>query len=188
LVVEVQDPRRLSAAERATLLARCRRANMAIYVSPQGDDPDKDIIRLLGLQLGLARLDHNSGADEDAVTSLKVQEDAYHRGYIPYTNRPISWHTDGYYNTPERQIHGLLLHCVLPAAEGGRNALLDHEMLYIALRDHNPNHVRALMHPEAMTIPPSRVDGAETRPPSPGPVFSAELLTCRQNQCDWIAS
>jgi alpha-ketoglutarate-dependent taurine dioxygenase len=172
LVVEVRDPQHLSEAEHSAILDLCRHTNMAIYAGPTGDDPDTHIIRDLGLQFGLERLDHNPGSDEDSISALSVQEDAYHRRYIPYTNRPIAWHTDGYYNTPERQIHGLLLHCVQPADEGGENDLLDHEMLYISLRDRNQEYIRALMHPEAMTIPANLVDGKETRPASPGPVFS----------------
>jgi hypothetical protein len=142
LIVEVQDPRHLTPTEHDAILDRCRRANMAIYISGLGDDPDKDIIRALGEQFGLRRLDHNAGADEDAITSLKVQTDDRHAGYIPYTTRPIAWHTDGYYNRPERQIHGLLLHCVHPAASGGDNDLLDHEIAYLALRDRNPDYVQ----------------------------------------------
>lgn len=172
LLVEVADPQRLSTGEQQAILDRCRRCNMALYAGPTGEDPSKDIIRDLGRQLGLERLDHNTGADEDAITSLTVQDDAYHKGYIPYTNRPITWHTDGYYNTLERQIHGLLLHCVHPAGKGGENELLDHEMLYIALRERNPAYIQALMHPAAMSIPPNVVDGEELRPARVGPVFS----------------
>ncbi len=172
LIVEVRDPRRLTEAEHAAILDCCRRANMAIYAGDTGRDPDKDIVRALGERFGLVRLDHNTGADEDAITSLKVQSDTLHRGYIPYSNRPIAWHTDGYYNTPEHQIHGLLLHCVEPAMEGGENELLDHEIAYILLRDQNPEYVRALMHPGAMTIPANLVDGEERRPEQSGPVFS----------------
>jgi hypothetical protein len=172
LLVEVRDPRHLSPAEHDAILDLCRRCNMAIYAGPTGDDPDKAIIRSLGRQFGLARLDHNPGADEDAVSSLTVQSDAYHREYIPYTNRAIAWHTDGYYNARDRQIHGLLLHCVQPAATGGANELLDHEMLYLVLRDANTDCIRALMHPRAMTIPPNLKEGWETRPERAGPVFS----------------
>lgn len=172
LVVEVRDPRRLSDAEHEAILDRCRRANMAIYISTTAEDPDKDIIRALGEQFGLRRLDHNRGADEDAITSLKVQSDALHAGYIPYTTRPIAWHTDGYYNDEAHQIRGLVLHCVHPAASGGGNALLDHEIAYILLRDRDADAIRALMHPQAMTIPANRVDGKESRPARAGPVFS----------------
>jgi len=172
LFVEIRDPRRLSAAEHSAILERCRQANMAIYTSTTDEDPDKDIIRTLGEQFGLHRLDHNRGADEDAITSLKIQSGATHTGYIPYTDRPIAWHTDGYYNDADHQIHGLVLHCVHPAASGGENALFDHEIAYILLRDRNPDHILALMHPEAMTIPANRVDGRELRPAQAGPVFS----------------
>lgn len=171
LIVEVRDPRQLSDAERQALIDRCRRANMAIYVSALGSDPDKRIPHRLGEQLGLGELDHNPGADEDAITALSVQPDALHRRYIPYTDRPIAWHTDGYYNTPERQINAFILHCVRPAAAGGRNGLIDPEMLYIRLRERSPAHIAALTHPRAMTIPPNSVDGVEARPASIGPVF-----------------
>ena len=119
LIVEVDDPRQLTDAEYGAILERCKRANMAIYIGRTGDDPDKDIPRLLGERFGLHRLDHNPGADDDAITAITIQSDALHRGYIPYTDRPIAWHTDGYYNAPERQIQGFILHCVHAAAEGG---------------------------------------------------------------------
>jgi hypothetical protein len=145
---------------------------MAIYAGPTGDDPDKELVQRLGGQFGLGRLDHNTGADEDAITSLKVQSDPAHRSYIPYSDKPIAWHTDGYYNPPDRQIQGLLLHCVQPAASGGANGLLDHEIAYILVRDQDPDYIRALMHPQAMTIPANLADGQLVRQEQTGPVFS----------------
>jgi hypothetical protein len=172
LVVEIADLRRLSSAERRTISEHVARAGMALYASANPNPAEKDLIRAFGLQFGLRRLDHNLGADEDAITSLTVQEDALHEAYIPYSNRPIAWHTDGYYNTAQQQIRGLLLHCVTPAAQGGANQLLDHEIAYILLRDRDPEFVRALMHPLAMTIPANLVDGRMLRPARSGPVFS----------------
>jgi len=171
LVVEVRDPRRLTPAEHQAILDRCGIANMAIYKSRSSEEPDKDYPRLLGEQLGLTRLDDHMGADEDAISSLTVQSDALHRSYIPYSNRPITWHTDGYYNAPGNQIRGMILHCVRPAAQGGGNDLLDHEIAYILVRDENPDFIRALMHPQAMTIPANIVDGKALRPEQSGPVF-----------------
>jgi hypothetical protein len=192
LIVEVGDPRRLTDAEHGAIIERCRRANMAIYAGRTGDDPDKDIPRLLGERFGLHRLDHNPGADEDAITAITVQSDAFHQGFIPYTDRPIAWHTDGYYNAPNRQINAFILHCVRPAAEGGMNGLLDPDIVYIRLRDTNPAHIDALQHPEAMTIPPNTVDGIEVRPASTGPVFSSGLhgrmhmrYTDRRRNIEW---
>ena len=171
LVVEVDDPRRLSAAEHGALLQRCRQANMAIYASRLGAREGTDIARGCGEQFGLRRLDHNRGAEADAVTALTVQDDALHTPYIPYSNRAIHWHTDGYYNRLDRQDHALLLHCVRPAMQGGENALMDHEMAYLLMRDAEPGHVRALMQEDAMTIPKHVLDGVELRPDRTGPVF-----------------
>ncbi len=171
LVVEVEDPRHLTRAEHQALAERIARANMAIYAGATGEEADKEIVRGLGRQFGLERLDHNMCADDDAISSLEQADTEPRTGYIPYTNRPIAWHTDGYYNELDRQILGLILHCVRPAAEGGANRLLDHEIAYILLRDENPEFIRALQHPEAMCIPPNVVDGVELRGWSCGPVF-----------------
>jgi alpha-ketoglutarate-dependent taurine dioxygenase len=171
-VVEIKDPHQLRESEYQALIEHCRKTNMAIWAGLTGHDRDKDIIRDLGRQFGLRRLDDHLCADEDAISSLTVQPDALHQGYIPYTDRPIAWHTDGYYNPPDQQIRGMLLHCVQPADEGGENDLLDHEIVYLRIRDENPDHIRALMHPQAMTIPANVVDGKELRPARSGPVFA----------------
>ncbi len=172
LIVEINDPRQLTQGEHKALTARCQRANMAIYASRTGDDPAKEIPVALGRAFGLHSLDHNRGADDDAITALTVQQDARHRDFIPYSNRPIAWHTDGYYNRAEQQIRGLLLHCVQPALEGGENDLLDHEILYILIRDRNPAHIHALMQPDCMSIPAHESAGETLRPERCGPVFS----------------
>jgi len=194
LVVEVRDPRKLTPAEHAALLHRCRKTNMAIYAGQTGADPDKTIPALLGEQFGLTRLDCNMGADDDGITSLRVVSGEWRGSYIPYTNRPIHWHTDGYYNTAERQICGLLLHCVATAASGGENALLDHEIAYIHLRELNPDFIRALQAPGAMTIPANVENGTEIRPARSGPVFSTlpdgslhMRYTARSRSIEWAA-
>jgi hypothetical protein len=174
LVVEVRDPRALSTNEKQALLTRCERANMAIYASPTGGDPDKEIPRRLGLQFGLRDLDPNYLADDDGISPLAVAEHATRGEFIPYTNRGIRWHTDGYYNPRERTVRAVLLHCVERAETGGENELLDHEIAYIQLRDRDPRHIRALMAVDAMTIPARVENGRIERPAQAGPVFSVD--------------
>ena len=171
LIVEVEDAENLSAAEHAALLACCRRANMAIYVNRKRN-PSKDVARNVGRQFGLVNLDANWLADEDGVTQITVNSEGTRQGFIPYTNRPIKWHTDGYYNSLERQIHAMVLHCAQSAAEGGENRLMDHEMAYLLLRDDDPELVRALFAPDAMTIPERMDEDGVARPAQTGPVFS----------------
>jgi len=177
LRVEVDDPRAPSEAEQRRMLLLCRKTNMVIYASRLGGLADKQIPRRLGEQFGLIRLDSNLLADEDAVSSLQVVPEKSGRGYIPYSNRRLLWHTDGYYNPPERRVRAFVLHCVSPAAHGGDNALLDPEIAYLRLRDENPEYIRALMAPDAMTIPANTEEGGESRPAQTGPVFSIDPVT-----------
>ena len=174
LVVEIGDPRALTEAEAGAILRVCRKTNMAIYASQAGGLEDKTIPRALGERFGLQRLDNNMLADDDGITSLQVVPGKSRRGYIPYSNRRLLWHTDGYYNSPDSFIRAFVLHCVSPAADGGENSLLDHEIVYLLMRDANPEYIRALMTPDAMTIPANTESGEETRAASIGPVFSVD--------------
>ena len=130
LIVEVKNPAALSSSEYEAIQSLVMKTNMAVYAGGTGSDPDKTIPYKLGERFGLTELDDNNGAD-DGVTSLKVVEGKWRGGYIPYTDKAIHWHTDGYYNTLDSQIRALFLHCVSPAEKGGENALLDHELAYI---------------------------------------------------------
>lgn len=172
LVVEIDDPRTLRDSEFEALHARCRKANMALYAGRTGTDPDPQIPQSLGRRFGVQGLNRNWLADSTGLTSLTVAEDGARRNFIPYTNRAIHWHTDGYYNIANAQIQSLLLHAVQRAARGGENALMDHEIVYILLRDRDPEYIRALMAPRAMTIPARIEDGRTARGEEAGPVFS----------------
>jgi hypothetical protein len=173
LLVEINDPRTLSQGEHAALLQRCRKANMALYASTTGTDMDPEIPLAMARRFGLQQLNSNWLADPTGLTSLTVRSEGTRQHYIPFSNRAINWHTDGYYNSADKQVHALNLHVTQQAASGGENALMDHEMAYILLREKNPDYIRALMSPRAMTIP-ARIDegGTVARQEEPGPVFS----------------
>lgn len=172
IIVEVNDTKKLSAAEFNVIRDLVKKTNMAIYAGNTGSDPDKTIPVSLANQFGLSLPDDNRGAD-DGITALKVAGDDWRGEYIPYTNRSIHWHTDGYYNSADHQIQSLLLHCVSPAASGGENALLDPEIIYIRLRQENPDYIRVLMQPDVMMIPANiNKEGEMIRPDRYGPVFS----------------
>ena len=170
--MEVTDPKRLSRGEVQNIVGNCRRANMALILLPSPAHCTRPGLARLGEQIGLRRLDQNLCAEEDAISAIRVTQQQRANEYIPYTSRPLSWHTDGYYNRTESQIRAWTLFCAQNAAEGGENALLDHEIAYILLRDQDPELIRALMQPDAMTIPPNLEAGREIRPARVGPVFS----------------
>ena len=197
IVVALDDPRELSAGERDALLDRCATANMAIYASNTVGNADKEIPRGLGRQLGLVHLDSHWLTDDDAISPISVrgaEERGERKEFIPYTDKPIRWHTDGYYNVPARTVRGMVLHCVESAATGGDNQLLDHEIAYILLRDENPEYIHALSHPDVMIIPPRMDDDGVARAAQPGPVFSIDAqgylhmrYTARTVSIEWRA-
>lgn len=192
LTIEIGDIEDLRPAEKAALAACLERANMVIYAEtrPRPGRDDKQALASLGRAFGLTRLDRNHLADDDAITALAVARDGVRARYIPYTERPIAWHTDGYYNQPQARVRGLILHCARPAAVGGENRLMDPDLLYIALRERDPALIAALMQGDAMTIPGNDDEGMR-RPAMTGPVFFVDQgrlsmrYTARTRSIQW---
>jgi len=190
LIVEIKDPRALTTTEHAALLERCRRSNMVIYTTQV--EMDEALVQKLGEQFGLKHLDANWLAGEDGISEIRVVDNGTRKHYIPYTDLPIKWHTDGYYNTPERAIRAMLLHCMRSASSGGENRLMDHEIAYMLLRDQDPQYIHVLSAMDAMTIP-ERIDETDgVRPAQSGPVFSLDAAgnlhmryTARTRSIEW---
>ena len=166
---------------RKEILRRCRHNNFALYTSPPLSDDSTLRIKLRGFaksfSLRIAEAHRSEG--EQGIVALRVSDAPSQRGYIPYSTRGMNWHTDGYYNAPDNRISAFVLHCMVQAADGGTNDILDPEILYIRLRDKHPAYLRALMHPEAMTIPENREADGSIRPVSTGPVFYPDPGTGR---------
>lgn len=163
-------------ASLAELRRRINICNFALYrlQGPSEDSPAT--IRNIGRQLGLQELDKNLCAQEDRLTRLTVRDDGRATHYIPYSDKAIGWHTDGYYNPMNQRVQAMVLHCEQPAADGGVNDLLDHEMAYIHLRDTDPAYIRALSQPQVMCIPQNIEDGVCIRPQTCSAVFLTESL------------
>jgi alpha-ketoglutarate-dependent taurine dioxygenase len=174
LVVDIGDLGRPVEAELRAVADLCRKANMAIYRCPRPHSDDaclRQDLLAFAEAFGLTRSEGHRSAGDDGIVALQVSRDAGREGYIPYTDKPLSWHTDGYYNAPEDRIGAFLLHCVRCASDGGENGFLDPDIAYIRLRDENPDFIAALTHEEAMTIPANVEDNGKVRPVSVGPVF-----------------
>ncbi len=172
--VEIQDLAKPSASERGEIVRRCAQTNMAIYQTASANDPDKVrvALRSFAAVMGLEIAETHRSAGKNSIVALTFSQHPEQKNYIPYSHKAINWHTDGYYNGPGRQIRAMVLHCVYPAPSGGQSQLLDAEIAYIRLRDHNPDFIKALMHDEAMSIPENREENGNLRPTSTGAVFS----------------
>ncbi len=172
LLVPINNPYQLTIQEKKHILSSCRKINMAFYQVSSNVSIEKNALLAFCQQFGLTQIDRTLCCEEDdGITALQVENQGQAHDYIPYTNKAINWHTDGYYNADNQQVRSVLLHCERQALEGGDNMLLDHEIVYIKLRDQNPNYIAALMENDVMTIPANVQEGVELRPAQTGPVF-----------------
>ena len=158
------------------ILTECKYNNYCIYKLEDKNYLDskttKQLIHKLAQSCGISKLDNNICADEDSLTSIYNKKTNDKREYIPYTNKKLSWHTDGYYNSRNKTIYSMLLHCYEDADTGGESSFIDHEIIYILLRDKNPNWIKALSNQNTMTIPANILNDEEIRAEQSGPVFS----------------
>ena len=168
--IEIEDPYRLRAAERDAIASQCARFNLALYRFARGGS-DPDALSAFAGAMGLERRDLTLGADQHGVASVRVVRGTHRPEMIPFTSRALNWHTDGYYNAPDRSVRGVVMHCASPAASGGENTLLDPDLVYAAMHERDPAAVEALAHPCAMTIPAHEAEGSVVRPARTGPVF-----------------
>lgn len=173
LVVSIGGLTQLDDAEKALIIEKCRRYNMTIYKC-RVKSASRSAVREFAANFGLQRPDRHLCANDDGVSELSVASDGARSGYVPYSNRSLSWHTDGYYNRESHRVRAVVLHCAANAATGGENALLDPDIAYIRLRDEDPRFITAFEHPECMTIPANTDSQGEIRPEVSGPVFSYE--------------
>jgi len=180
LRIPVGDLAQPTEQERAAIVATCRRSGMALHASARratataADEGPRETLMAFAAAFGLGPVEDHRSAATDGLVAIEVSSQPSKKGFIPYSTRPLSWHTDGYYNPPDQPIRSMVLHCVRPAAEGGDSALLDPAIAYIRLRDRSPALIAALMHPEAMLIPESVEEDGRVRPTSVGPVFLIE--------------
>ena len=172
LMVEIRNPLKLSKSEKDKCFKILKSQNMVFFNIGK---PQKNIgfsLQELARQFGMGDYELDSQSNETGLTKIQVETNKDHGEYIPYTNKPLNWHTDGYYNALDRKIKGMVLHCVSPAAKGGESALMDPEMAYILLRDENPDYIDALMRVDVMKIPANIENNNIIREAQNGPVFS----------------
>ena len=191
-VVEITDWQAPCAVAVARIQRLCRAVNFAVVSAPPPGD--RESLLALSRALGLVTLDRHLCADPDGVAALQAAPAAPgdRRGdYIPYSNKALNWHSDGYYAPPAAPVRAFGLLCLRPAEQGGGNALLDPEWVYLRLRERRPAVLPGLFAPDALALPPNpALRGARS-----GAVFrvdaGGDLLTrytVRQRHVQWSAA
>lgn len=175
-IIEIADSASLCAETLGNFATQIQAFNFAFFeIDHCRNTLSREDLLGFGRELGLQRFESSSDQVVDGVTTLNVVDSADRRSrYIPYSSRALNWHTDGYYNPEAARIGAFLLYCVNPALQGGDSFLLDHEMIYIQIRDTAPELLIALMDPAVMVVPANVQNGAIIRPEESGPVFSVD--------------
>lgn len=178
--VNIADPFRIREDEYTRLIEQVRRRNFVLYrLDPEYSESPQAIMALCR-QLGLASTIGNPESGQDHISYIhdRTQDPENPSRYIPYTSRPLNWHTDGYYYPENHKIHSFVMHCAHQAESGGENSLIDHEMLYIQMQELAPELIQCLCLPDTLTIPENAEQGKILREAFQGPVYSMDNNGC----------
>jgi alpha-ketoglutarate-dependent taurine dioxygenase len=175
-LVEIANPYVLTDAEKGKIQQLCQYNNFALFET-RAQDNYAEAIMQFNRQFGLTDQDQHLYADGDGLARISQSDQQKQAEFIPYTDKAIGWHTDGYYNSVEQRIRAFSLFCVTPASAGGENQWIDSQMVYLLLRENNIDVATALTHPKAMSIPAHIVDGVSRRKTSIGPIFFTDQRT-----------
>lgn len=170
-IIEILNPTKLNDKDLKNISASIDKFNFALYQLRDETNNFEISYKPFCNQLGLDDLDRHLCLEEDLITKIfndTVKSKAF---YIPYTNKPINWHTDGYYNKQEQMVYSFLLHCSQPAFEGGENSILDPDQVFIYLMEQDKRFIDVLLCDDVMTIPENRKNGELIRPETSTAIF-----------------
>ena len=148
--VEIKDINRITKNEISKIRSTLDKFNSCLYRSNRDLESNScllDFAKAVGMKtFDCNNIEANEISTISSIKSEKIQ-------YIPYTNKALNWHTDGYYD--KKPLFSWLLHCINPADDGGENCLLDHEL---AMREYvlSYDDIEVLMNKRAITIPESQ--------------------------------
>ena len=150
ILVNIHDINNVKTSEIAKIKETIYKYNSCIYSSKIALKSNTNLLKFVEL-VGMRTYDCNNIDSNEISTITPLQNSKIN--YIPYTDKPLNWHTDGYYD--KKSIFSWLLHCVNPATQGGENYLLDHELV---LREYllRNDDINNLMAEDALTIPASK--------------------------------
>ena len=150
IFVNIHDINNVKISEIAKIKETIYKYNSCIYSSKIALKSNNNLLKFAEL-VGMRTYDCNNIESNEISTITPLQNNKIN--YIPYTDKSLNWHTDGYYD--RKSIFSWLLHCVHPATQGGENYLLDHELAFreYVLRNDDINN---LMAEDTLTIPESK--------------------------------
>ena len=172
LTVQIANPNKISKPEKSMVISSLCQNNLVFFKIDNSKYRDQSSIKNLALQVGLGNYEFDSKSDLDGLTEISNNNtNTGMTEYIPYTNKELNWHTDGYYNDDQNSINAWLLFCQTQAEDGGLNKFLDHEIAYI-LFNQKSSRLNDLMLNNTYNIPKNLMTN---RPEINNPVFKFNI-------------
>lgn len=175
--VEISNPLVISLAEKAKIISQMSVNNFVIYQFNIEKCDISHAVLAINKQLGLVDYDKHLYANTEGLAEISPSNNKHQDEFIPYTNKQLNWHTDGYYNNQRQRIRSFSLFCLKPAKSGGENEWIDHEIVYILLREKSSTLANILIQNDIMTVPEHKIDAITRREASIGAVFLIDKLT-----------
>ena len=100
LFVEINDPLKLSNAEKKAISNNCISNNLSL-IRIKSSGVIRKAISSINAQLGLVDFDLHLCAEDDGLVVIEDTKSPTKGGYVPYSNKALNWHTDGYYRSEE---------------------------------------------------------------------------------------
>ena len=175
-LVELKNTQELSLIEKNKIKELCKTNNFALIQTPKALKYDSMVLDF-NTQLGLIQNDKHLFISSNDLAHITPVKNKQQGEFIPYTNKKINWHTDGYYNDLEHRVRSFTLFCAKPAKSGGVNNWLDIEMLYILFREKDEKLIKLLSLIDSMTIPAHTRDNKVLRVESKDAIFLTDNKT-----------
>ena len=106
--VKIPDIGNITIKDRKKISSNIKKYNFTLF--ELNDCTNSNLLKFAN-NLGLEKIIQNPYSDKNGVSNITAIKDKRQGEYIPYTNKKLNWHTDGYYNSEKEEVRAFILYC-----------------------------------------------------------------------------